>query len=347
MAWHQNQSNQSAFRRCLLAIIAAVVLAIALLPLHAGDAKPYEAIDQHALKATPDDESSVASLAAYLTVPCKTDKEKARAIFRWIADRVRYDADAFFAGKPSDTVPEAVLKSRKAVCTGYANLFASLSAAMALKAAQVPGYAKGSGYVPGQKFTQANHAWMAVHFDDKWWLIDPTWGAGSLNGKDFVKRFSEFYFRADPEKLIFTHFPKDAKWQLLDPPITMAQFEREPKVDFGLWQLGLTVAAVRAEMAKPGFNGLVKVYDGTYVPKTKLVAMPISKSLKAGEKYAFEFKSDDYAEIVVLMASKQYAFKKSGDDFQLTLQVQKGNVFIGGRPKTAKQFTAMFEYVVE
>src|SRR5580704_9177499 len=111
MACCQNHHRGFSFLR---AGIAAAVLAVALIPSYADDANRYEAIDQHALKAGPDDESSVASLAAYLKSVCKTDKEKARAIFRWITDRVRYDADAFFSGKPSDTIPEAVLKSRKA-----------------------------------------------------------------------------------------------------------------------------------------------------------------------------------------------------------------------------------------
>ncbi|MCS7045368.1 MAG: transglutaminase-like domain-containing protein, partial [Gemmataceae bacterium] len=61
----------------------------------AQDAKPYKAIDQHALKAPPEAEASLDSLAEYLAKPCKTDRDKARAIYRWITDRIAYDVERF------------------------------------------------------------------------------------------------------------------------------------------------------------------------------------------------------------------------------------------------------------
>ena len=41
-------------------------------------------------------------LADYLARPCKTDRDKARAAYRWITDRIAYDAEAFFTGKRGD-----------------------------------------------------------------------------------------------------------------------------------------------------------------------------------------------------------------------------------------------------
>ena len=62
----------------------------------------YAALDEHALKAPPEAEKSVEALARYLVEPAKNDREKARVIFRWITDRIRYDTESFFKGKVTD-----------------------------------------------------------------------------------------------------------------------------------------------------------------------------------------------------------------------------------------------------
>lgn len=42
----------------------------------------------------------------------------------------------------------------------------------------------------------------------------------------FPPRFDDFYFLTDPEDFINTHFPDEEKWQLLDTPIPLEEFER-------------------------------------------------------------------------------------------------------------------------
>lgn len=39
-------------------------------------------------------------------------------------------------------------------------------------------------------------------------------------------RFDDFYFLTDPEEFIDSHFPDEEKWQLLDRPIPLEEFER-------------------------------------------------------------------------------------------------------------------------
>ena len=42
-----------------------------------------------------------------------------------------------------------------------------------------------------------------------WRLVDCTWGAGRVNPrtKQFERNLNEHFFLADPEELIYTHFP--------------------------------------------------------------------------------------------------------------------------------------------
>ncbi len=106
----------------------------------------YEEIDSHALNAPASAEGNVPSLAAYLAKPAKNDREKARAIFRWITENIDYNVDVFFNEGTGATNSEDVLKSRRSICYGYSDLFLSLAGEMGLQAVRISGYGKGYGY---------------------------------------------------------------------------------------------------------------------------------------------------------------------------------------------------------
>ena len=92
------------------------------------------------------------------------------------------------------------------------------------------GFAKGAGYLPGNDCSVPNHEYNAVYLEDKWYLIDSLWGTGFFDSNDiFVKTFNDFYFCADPELLIKSHFPEDGKWQLTKKKFTLEEFSSWPK----------------------------------------------------------------------------------------------------------------------
>jgi hypothetical protein len=187
----------------------------------------YEEIDRHALSAPASSEVSVQSLAAYLIEPAKNDREKARAIFRWITDNIDYNVEVFFKGGTGPTNSEDVLKSRKSVCYGYSDIFLSLAREAGMQAVRISGYGKGYGYQPGENFMgPANHAWNGVMINGSWYLIDSTWGAGYV-GRDrkYVRRFDDHFFMTPPSQFIYDHFPDDTRWQLLDRPVSKPEYE--------------------------------------------------------------------------------------------------------------------------
>lgn len=95
-------------------------------------------------------------------------------------------------------------------------------------------------------------AWNAVEIDGKWQLVDTYWMAkhNQMVGKEFTerqmtkelekrkrrlpsvsqltagKRIDEDYFFAKPRQFVKTHFPLDAKWQLLPVPTTWTSFTK-------------------------------------------------------------------------------------------------------------------------
>lgn len=190
----------------------------------------FSKIDDHARNAPRSVQKSVEKLTEYLVKPAKDDTEKVRAFYVWISENIAYDVDMFFSSIiPTEEITgNDVLRTRKGVCQGYSQLFKEMCDLAEIQCFIIPGYSKGYGWKPTRKFESSDHAWNIVLIDNKWKLIDATWGSGFLNQSNrFEKRFEEKYFLADPEQFIYDHLPSDPMWQLLDCPITIEEFKKD------------------------------------------------------------------------------------------------------------------------
>ncbi|XP_076313648.1 kyphoscoliosis peptidase-like [Tachypleus tridentatus] len=193
-------------------------------------------IDQHALRTPKSAKTSVQNLLSYLTQGAKTDLQRVRAFFTWIASNMTYD------WKYMDVRlnPEDVLHVCEGVSKDYCTLFSELCRLANIRVKTLQGFVKGHDCRPGHNFNPGEdlmHAWNAVFIFGAWRLIDTTWGTGYLDhtGK-FQRKMDEYFFLTDPEDLIWSHFPHSemennySRWQLLDKPITLEQFNTLPKV---------------------------------------------------------------------------------------------------------------------
>lgn len=306
-----------------------------------------EQFDRHAIKAPAEAEQSLDALAKYLTGPAKTDRDKARLIYRWVTDHIGYDTVAYFTTRRGDDAAESVLRKRVALCGGYANLYLALAKRAGLEVVRVTGWAKGVGYVPGQDLRQHPHAWNAVKIDDKWQLVDATWGAGELTGKEFEKKYKEFYFQAPPEQLAFTHLPEDKKWQFLDSPVARDDFAKTPRLKPALWDLGVTVKDAQAAMQTKGFRDFPETltYAGR---KLTLRSVPLDRFLHAGTKYKFEVEAPGYVEMAVMHGGKIEKLKRDGFVFSGEATAAKGDlVLLGKTVNTPKNMSGVLRYKVE
>lgn len=197
----------------------------------------YEAIDQRAFSIIYEG-ASVSELAKILSSYTTSQAQKARIIYSWIAHNIAYDVAAYLSGNYGDVSPTSILKNRRGVCSGYANLYQALAEAMGLEAAIIEGSAKGVDYRVGNS-TDINHAWNAVKIDNSWYLLDATWGAGTVNGTQFLRQFNPHYFATPPSEFIYDHFPVDSVWQLLNTRYTKQQFESLPQVSPDFFKNGL------------------------------------------------------------------------------------------------------------
>ncbi|KAF8786607.1 Kyphoscoliosis peptidase like protein [Argiope bruennichi] len=200
------------------------------------DMNVFEEIDKHATEAPESTKSSLRNLVNYLCAAAENDLFKVRAFFRWISNNITYDWKYMDVKLGADQV----LVQGEGVCKDYCKLFGEMCKLANIRVKRIHGFAKGFDYRPGHQFhpgEDITHAWNAVFIFGAWRLIDVTWGTGYTDhtGK-FQRKLNEHFFLTDPEVLIWTHFPYSemesnySRWQLLDKPLKLDEFNALPKV---------------------------------------------------------------------------------------------------------------------
>lgn len=185
-------------------------------------ATDYSIIDKK-IALIPDNLTTTTSgIASYINSNFKTETEKIRATFYWTASNISYDIPNMNQPNNMDSSQEKIaktLESKKGVCIHYAEAFNDIATKVGVKTYIISGYTKQLGQV-----APISHAWCVSKIDGKWFVFDPTWGAGFIDGKKFTKKINNSFFKADPNKMIASHMPFDYLWQLLNSPLTNQEF---------------------------------------------------------------------------------------------------------------------------
>jgi len=228
--------------RWVICVVLVLGAGLAAMPAAADDTvDEFAAADAHALAAPESVATSVSALSAYLVESAQNDRDKARAIFRWITLNVAYDVSA----RADSRDAEIVLSRRRVICYGYAVLFKALAEASGLEAEVVIGHSKRSAPdLLEEPDARPNHAWNAVRISGEWQLVDSCWGAGYLDEhRRFVPSFNAHYFLTPPEVFVYDHFPLDPGRQLLDPPISEDEYLRRVHVRPPFFDCGLRLVS--------------------------------------------------------------------------------------------------------
>lgn len=196
------------------------------------------------------------TLAKQLATLGKTEREKVRAIFRWITEHIDYNVRIFnrskttgplFYEEPDDSnsalpplnerVAAKVLFKKVAFCDGYSRLFKTLCDHAGIQSEIIFGYARTN---MSKKFG-INHTWNAVFIDSSWHLLDVTWASGFVSySNQYVRQYNDFYFLTPPEQFIRDHYPEDLKWSLLNDPPVYREFGQSPFRYSGFLKAGVT-----------------------------------------------------------------------------------------------------------
>jgi hypothetical protein len=214
----------------------------------------YSLLDEKSREFRKSDFAEPEDLALALCRDLKTNKEKARAIFTWIAEHIRYQTvpDPPARSKKSyyDQRVKQVFRTGKGVCMDYSLLYQRMADAVGLDCAFIGGHCK--------TFSKEweSHAWNAVFIDGKWELLDATWGAGYRNeqGK-FVPEFQPGFFLTEPRIFLLNHFPDSSHWQLIPEPITAEEFKKLSHFAYGNLEQGIQDATFQ-KSPKAGYLSL-------------------------------------------------------------------------------------------
>jgi transglutaminase/protease-like cytokinesis protein 3 len=174
--------------------------------------------------ALPGHINSLDALASRVNSISRNEIEKARAIFVWMQNNIRYDEQTLKNFESGDTellyrrdslddIVNKVFVKRKGVCGEMSYFYNAVAEKAGLKSVSVWGW-----YLEYTKKIYAdlpNHRWNAVRAEGKWHLLDCAAKVSFL----------------PPEEMIKTHYPIVPYWQLMDRkvkvPVTLG-----PPLDF-------------------------------------------------------------------------------------------------------------------
>lgn len=170
--------------------------------------------------------TTTGQLARSITSGHASEEAKVKALFVWIANTISYDHELQNSRKlqkeiytTEENVIKHVLKRKKALCGGYAFLFTELCTRLGIESKVIHGFSK--KYTPGAyKNKQVDHSWNAVKINGKWELLDINWAVSMKEGE----KISMYWYLTNPEHFIYSHFPADPKWTLLDRKVSREEF---------------------------------------------------------------------------------------------------------------------------
>ena len=288
----------------------------------------FEEIDEHVRDCPKEIKSHPDQLVSYLEDVAETDLEKSRALYVWLAENISYDAKSINKNKYGDNTAEGVLKSKKAVCAGYANLFELLGKQMGLDILTLGGYSKNTDDEQEWYFVdeEADHAWNVIRIDGEWKVFDATWAAGiAYDDKKgrmvFKKQYTDNWFNLSPYEAIFTHYPEDTSLMFTKSKITLEEYEKFPNVSIIAFTSGLLDAeeSFQQSVNKPAIKYPV-VYD-MELDDFEVLQSPKTWRMKRRKKHVFEFAVSNVIDIYLYENDDlKDTFKKENEGQKFTLE---------------------------
>lgn len=156
------------------------------------------------------------------------DYEAVYLVYYWIGQNIEVDCTNYNVRYES---PVNAFNTGKSSYVGIATLFSTMVSNLGHESNIIEGDLKRiENNNKGEIVAEIAHIWNYVLIDKKYYLFDPTLGAGSCDNK-FRKYYSDVFFGTDPNYFVRTHFPSNSTWQLLDTPVEKEKFQSWPYIN--------------------------------------------------------------------------------------------------------------------
>lgn len=192
------------------------------------------------------------------------DVAKARAIFRWVTSINVFEL--VVDDEPPQQCPLEYFLKIKNNLGNHAHLVSGLCQMAGIPCVIISGMNKSAAFEVGGKVDRKSMGaqWNAVYVKGEWRFIDAFWASACVVGKksgewtlidsdgniaqdedessdgETQHRINEFYFLPNPDQLIWTHFPDESQWQLLEKQITQKEFETHVYIRERFYYLGMS-----------------------------------------------------------------------------------------------------------
>ncbi|XP_033737982.1 uncharacterized protein LOC117325677 isoform X2 [Pecten maximus] len=229
-------------------------------------AEDYRHVENYVLNApTALLVGSFKELIKYLTSNDSWDDvAKARAIFRWVTSVNVFDL--VVEDEPPQQCPLEYFLKIKNNLGNHAHLVSGLCQMAGIPCVIISGMNKSAAFEVGGKVDRKSMGaqWNAVYVKGEWRFIDAFWASACVVGKKSGEwtlidsdgnvtqdedetsdgqtqhRINEFYFLPNPNQFIWTHFPDEVQWQLLEKPVTSKEFETHVYIRERFYYLGMS-----------------------------------------------------------------------------------------------------------
>jgi hypothetical protein len=237
------------------------------------------------------------SIASEITAHASTKMQKVRAIYNWICENIEYDTS--FQIYHADEC----YKHRKGVCQAYSELMCSLCQAVGVPCTLVSGVGR-------YQYGGGPHAWVYADVEKGRILIDPTWGAGYVNGSTFTFRLDHSdWFDVDPYWMIFTHYPDNAEHQFIDQPISRETFNRLPRLEPSCKHFGWKAQTIFTKYLRNEITAFPSFY-GEDQAMFLDADIPAQRYLYVGVEYTFKLKVKDPQKIAISTDAEWYTHER-------------------------------------
>lgn len=277
-------------------------------------------------------------LANSITSSTKSDYDKAHDIYTWLTQNIAYDT--------SYTIHTAdeTYEQQRGVCQGYCEMFYRLGEAVGLRSEIIFGKSKDHENNIGD----IGHAWIFAYTDgNAGILLDPTWGAGSVNDGVFTRSSGDDWFNVRPEWLIYSHYPDEQSFQLLETPVSFDTFARMPFRDPTLGAYGYDGKEfLAAELA--GRSPAIPVFYSSLInQKAKGIKVPLQQELRVGTPYEFYILPNGSDNFILANGDDyEHEWQRSGQQTAIRFIPAEAGQLVIGVEKSNGSYSHMIEYIV-
>lgn len=289
-------------------------------------------------KLTPIDYKA---LSLKITEGCSKKNDQARAIYRYLCQNIAYDTEY----KIRDA--DECWRQKKGVCQAFADLFIKLCEPLRIKCILVTGFAKTYDHIPGTPFER--HAYVLVEGDrpNRYFFVDATWGSGTVNNGVFARSDDDMsWFHTSPVWMAFSHFPYEAKYQMLKNPLSFEEFQKLPGLVPDMEYLGFDGEKLLEGLRDGTIRSLPKIYAYQKLP-VQVVEIPLTRSLRLGETYEFTVRLPQPTKLA-LTQNNEFPFNEvvQGTQKLVFTPFLPGEVSISIAPPNRKTYSTVLSYTV-